>query len=330
MEAWGRSTKCIRCWCRLGSRMSRSSASLRAPRAARVRNDCLCTAGMCHSCSSRIHPPRASYKESAMKRTASRSAVTAGGARAAITSRCSRRCRAWGPRSAAPCCGILADCKACCAPARPTSSKLPVSAQRSRGAFMITSTPATSTPMLWNVPNTLTWIRIAAIPLIVVFFYAPYTWADPAAGLLFAAAGITDSLDGYFARRLGQTSRLGAFLDPVADKLIVAVALVLLVSKDPRAFIVLTAAVTIGREIAVSALREWMAEIGQRRKVAVSQLGKYKTTLQIIGLSMMLYRRDLFGMPTYVVGVVFTVVAAVLTLYSMVTYLRVAWPELRR
>ena len=90
----------------------------------------------------------------------------------------------------------------------------------------------------------------------------PYSWADPAAGLLFAAAGITDTLDGYFARRLGQTSRLGAFLDPVADKLIVAVALVLLVSKDARALIVLTAAVTIGREIAVSALREWMAEIG--------------------------------------------------------------------
>jgi len=195
---------------------------------------------------------------------------------------------------------------------------------------MITSTPVTNTIMIWNVPNTLTWIRIAAIPLIVVLFYAPYTWADPAAGVLFAAAGITDSLDGYFARRLGQTSRLGAFLDPVADKLIVAVALVLLVSKDPRAFIVLTAAVTIGREIAVSALREWMAEIGQRRKVAVSQLGKYKTTLQIIGLSMMLYRRDLAGMPTYLVGVVFTVVAAILTLSSMVAYLRVAWPELRR
>jgi CDP-diacylglycerol---glycerol-3-phosphate 3-phosphatidyltransferase len=195
---------------------------------------------------------------------------------------------------------------------------------------MITSTPVTSALMVWNVPNTLTWIRIAAIPLIVVLFYAPYPWADPAAGLLFAAAGITDSLDGYFARRLGQTSRLGAFLDPVADKLIVAVALVLLVSKDPRALIVLTAAVTIGREIAVSALREWMAEIGQRRKVAVSQLGKYKTTLQIIGLSMMLYRRDLIGLPTYFIGVVFTVVAAILTLSSMVTYLRVAWPELRR
>lgn len=195
---------------------------------------------------------------------------------------------------------------------------------------MITSTPATSALMVWNVPNTLTWIRIAAIPLIVVLFYAPYPWADPAAGLLFAAAGITDSLDGYFARRLGQTSRLGAFLDPVADKLIVAVALVLLVSKDPRPLIVLTAAVTIGREIAVSALREWMAEIGQRRKVAVSQLGKYKTTLQIIGLSMMLFRRDLFDLPTYLIGVAFTVAAAILTLSSMVAYLRVAWPELRR
>jgi CDP-diacylglycerol---glycerol-3-phosphate 3-phosphatidyltransferase len=195
---------------------------------------------------------------------------------------------------------------------------------------MITSTRVISTSMLWNVPNTLTWIRIAAIPLIVVLFYAPYSWADPAAGWLFAAAGITDSLDGYFARRLGQTSRLGAFLDPVADKLIVAVALVLLVSKDPRALIVLTAAVTIGREIAVSALREWMAEIGQRRKVAVSQLGKYKTTMQIIGLSMMLYRQDLFGLPTYLAGLTFTVIAAVLTLSSMVAYLRAAWPELRR
>jgi hypothetical protein len=121
--------------------------------------------------------------------------------------------------------------------------------------------------MEWNLPNTLTWTRIAAIPLIVLLFYMPYPWADPAAGLLFAAAGITDSLDGYFARRWGQISRLGAFLDPVADKLIVAVALVLLVSRDPRALIVLTAIVIIGREITISALREWMAEIGARRKV---------------------------------------------------------------
>ncbi len=184
--------------------------------------------------------------------------------------------------------------------------------------------------MPWNLPNTLTWLRIGAVPLIVLLFYMPYWWADPATGLMFAAAGITDSLDGYLARRWGQTSRLGAFLDPVADKLIVAVALVLLVSKDSRALIALTAAVIIGREITISALREWMAEIGQRRKVAVSQLGKYKTILQIVGLSFMLFRLPLLGLPIYRIGVVLTEIAAVATLYSMVAYLRAAWPELRR
>jgi CDP-diacylglycerol---glycerol-3-phosphate 3-phosphatidyltransferase len=187
--------------------------------------------------------------------------------------------------------------------------------------------------MPWNLPNTLTWTRIATIPLIVLLFYMPYWWADPAAGLLFAAAGVTDSLDGYLARRLGQISRLGAFLDPVADKLIVAVALVLLVSKDTRPLIVLTAAVIIGREITISALREWMAEIGERRKVAVSQLGKYKTILQIVGLSLMLYRSPLVGISahtTYALGVALTEVAAGATLISMVAYLRAAWPDLRR
>ncbi len=184
--------------------------------------------------------------------------------------------------------------------------------------------------MPWNLPNTLTFLRIAAIPLIVLLFFMPYGWADPAAGLLFAAAGITDSLDGYFARRLGQTSRLGAFLDPVADKLIVAVALVLIVSHDTRPLIVLTAAVIIGREITISALREWMAEIGQRRKVAVSQLGKVKTILQIVGLSMMLYRLPLKGLPIYPTGVMLTELAALATLISMVAYLRAAWPELKR
>ncbi|MCU0758264.1 MAG: CDP-diacylglycerol--glycerol-3-phosphate 3-phosphatidyltransferase [Steroidobacteraceae bacterium] len=183
--------------------------------------------------------------------------------------------------------------------------------------------------MLWTVPNVLTWLRIVAIPLVVVLFYLPFHWSDPAAGLLFAAAGITDSLDGYYARKLGQTSRLGAFLDPVADKLIVAVALVLLVSKDSRWMVVLTASVIIGREIAISALREWMAEIGKRTKVAVSKLGKYKTILQIVGLSMMLYRWELLGLPMYEIGFVLTVIAAVLTLVSMVDYLRAAWPDLR-
>ncbi|MGA0018904.1 MAG: CDP-diacylglycerol--glycerol-3-phosphate 3-phosphatidyltransferase [Steroidobacteraceae bacterium] len=184
--------------------------------------------------------------------------------------------------------------------------------------------------MLWTVPNVLTWLRILAIPLVVVLFYMPYKWSDPAAGLLFAAAGITDLLDGYYARKLNQTSRLGAFLDPVADKLIVAVALVLLVSKDPRSWVVMTAIIIIGREIAISALREWMAEIGQRRKVAVSFLGKLKTILQIVGLSMMLYRWDIWFIPTYNLGLILTLIAAVLTLASMVSYLRAAWPDLRR
>lgn len=183
--------------------------------------------------------------------------------------------------------------------------------------------------MLWSVPNLLTWMRIFAIPLVVLLFYLPYHWSDPAAGALFAAAGITDTLDGYFARRMGQTSRLGAFLDPVADKLIVCAALVLLVSKDPRLIVVLPAIIIIGREIAISALREWMAEMGNRRKVAVSTLGKVKTILQIVGLSMMLIRWDVWFLPTYQVGLALTVIAAVFTLISGWDYLRAAWPDLK-
>ena len=183
--------------------------------------------------------------------------------------------------------------------------------------------------MRWNLPNILTWLRIVAIPLVVLLFYMPNSWADPAAGLLFAAASITDSLDGYLARRMGLTSRLGAFLDPVADKLIVAVTLVLLVSKNPHWIVVISAAVIIGREIAISALREWMAELGQRTKVAVSSIGKYKTILQMVGLSMMLYRNPLLGLPVYELGVALTILAAILTLMSMIMYLRAAWPTLK-
>jgi CDP-diacylglycerol--glycerol-3-phosphate 3-phosphatidyltransferase len=182
----------------------------------------------------------------------------------------------------------------------------------------------------YNVPNLLTWLRIVLIPVVVVLFYLPYDWGDVAAGLLFAVAGITDSLDGYMARRMNLVSPLGAFLDPVADKLIVATALVLIVSRDPAWYVTLTAVVIIGREIAISALREWMAEIGARRKVAVSALGKFKTIVQITGLSMMLYWEDLFGLPIYRIGLALTVVAAVLTLWSMVVYLRLAWPDLAR
>ena len=194
---------------------------------------------------------------------------------------------------------------------------------------MSTSTPAANPKSHWNLPNTLTWLRILMIPGVVILFYLPFWWAHPAAGVGFALAGITDTLDGYFARKLGLTSRLGAFLDPVADKLIVAAALVLIVSADPRWFVAIMATVIIGREIAVSALREWMAEIGARGRIKVSMLGKYKTIMQITGLSMMLFRHDLIGIPIYKLGVLLTAVAAVLTLWSMILYLRLAWPELR-
>jgi CDP-diacylglycerol--glycerol-3-phosphate 3-phosphatidyltransferase/cardiolipin synthase len=195
---------------------------------------------------------------------------------------------------------------------------------------MNTSTQGGNGRSHWNVPNTLTWLRISMIPAIVALFYLlPYPWADPAACAAFALAGITDTLDGYYARKLGQTSRLGAFLDPVADKLIVAAALVLIVSRDPRWFVVIVAVVIIGREIAVSALREWMAEIGARGRIKVSVLAKYKTIMQIVGLSFLLYREDLFRLPVYNLGLILTGVAAVLTLWSMVLYLRLAWPELR-
>jgi CDP-diacylglycerol--glycerol-3-phosphate 3-phosphatidyltransferase len=195
---------------------------------------------------------------------------------------------------------------------------------------MSTSTPGAKGHSYWNVPNTLTWLRILMIPAIFVLFYLlPYPWADPASCAAFALAGITDSLDGYYARKLGQTSRLGAFLDPVADKLIVAAALILIVSRDPRWFVVIVAVVIIGREIAVSALREWMAEIGARSRIKVSVLAKYKTIMQIVGLSLLLFREDLFIIPTYKLGLLLTAIAAVLTLWSMVQYLRLAWPELR-
>jgi CDP-diacylglycerol--glycerol-3-phosphate 3-phosphatidyltransferase len=187
--------------------------------------------------------------------------------------------------------------------------------------------------MVWNLPLLLTWLRILAIPMVILLSILgkrnPAGVGDEAAGLLFAAAAITDTLDGYLARRLNQTTSLGAFLDPVADKLIVAVALVLIVSRDTHPVMILTAIVIIGREIAVSALREWMAELGHRTKVAVSVLGKYKTIAQMVGVTLLLYRKDLFGLPVYFLGKWLTVGAAMLTLWSMFMYLRAALPYLR-
>ena len=182
-----------------------------------------------------------------------------------------------------------------------------------------------------NLPNVLTVARILAVPLVVLLFYWSHPpGSNPAAAVVFIAAAVTDSLDGYLARRYGYTTPLGEFLDPVADKLMVATALVLLVGHDPRTLIVITAIVIIGREITVSALREWMAQLGARAKVAVSGMGKWKTILQMTGLSFMMFRRDIFGLPIYEIGVWLLVGAAALTLWSMGSYLRAAWPILQR
>jgi len=181
---------------------------------------------------------------------------------------------------------------------------------------------------MWNTPNLLTLLRIILIPVFVAVFYIDTPWAPYAATMTFGAAALTDWLDGYLARRLGQTSPLGAFLDPVADKLMVAVALVLLVQADPRSLLALPAIVIIGREITVSALREWMAEIGARAKVAVSAVGKFKTIAQMVSICLLLLRDSIFGPLLYGLGLVLLYVAAVLTLWSMVLYLRAAWPSL--
>lgn len=182
--------------------------------------------------------------------------------------------------------------------------------------------------MKTNFAIILTWIRIAAIPVVVYCFFSTWSLSRPMAGVVFAIASITDLLDGYVARRLGQISKFGEFLDPVADKLMVAVALVLLVQGDPRVTLAIVAAIIIGREITVSALREWMASIGQGRSVAVSWGGKIKTTLQMVGIGFMLYQRPMFGQDVYELGFVFLLAAAGMTLWSMFAYLRAAWPTM--
>ena len=177
-----------------------------------------------------------------------------------------------------------------------------------------------------NVPNTLTTVRIVLVPVLVIVFYLPFEWASMACAAIFAIAAVTDWADGYLARRLSQVSTFGAFLDPVADKLMVAVALVLLLHRDPTLWLAIPAAIIISREIVVSALRELMAELGQRATVAVATLGKVKTVSQMTALLLMLYRQDLGPIPVYWCGTVLLYLATVLTIWSMVIYLRAAWP----
>ncbi|MEL7297608.1 MAG: CDP-diacylglycerol--glycerol-3-phosphate 3-phosphatidyltransferase [Pseudomonadota bacterium] len=184
--------------------------------------------------------------------------------------------------------------------------------------------------MKFNFANTITGFRIAAIPLCVLLYYLPFEWGRKAAALVFASAAISDFFDGYIARRFNQMTAFGAFLDPVADKLIVAIALVLLVHTEPSWMMSIIAAIIIGREITVSALREWMASQQASAKVAVSYVGKIKTTFQLIGLSFMLWGDTLWGLPIVELGFASLLLAAAMTLWSMWVYLSAAWPVLRQ
>jgi CDP-diacylglycerol--glycerol-3-phosphate 3-phosphatidyltransferase len=189
--------------------------------------------------------------------------------------------------------------------------------------------------MLLSVPNLLTYLRIILIPLLVIAYYLPHRHAHVLAMLIFVLAALTDWLDGYLARKLDQISRFGAFLDPVADKLMIAAALILLVSDesvhaqvlDTRLFSIVVL-VIIGREIAVSALREWMAEAGKRSSVAVSIIGKLKTVAQMVAIPFLLLDQPILGVDVFTLGEGLLYLAAGLTLWSMLIYLRAAWPAL--
>jgi cardiolipin synthase len=185
---------------------------------------------------------------------------------------------------------------------------------------------------VFNVPMALTWARIAMIPMVVGVFYLPDAWLTPQAKnitacVLFSLAAITDAIDGWYARKYGQITRLGAFLDPVADKLMVCAALVVLIALGRVDEFV--ALVIIGREITVSALREWMAQIGASASVAVNALGKLKTIMQMVAIPVLLFHDPLLGLiPVAQIGTLLIYIAAGLTVYSMLYYLKLAWPYL--
>ncbi len=180
----------------------------------------------------------------------------------------------------------------------------------------------------FGLPNLLTSLRIVMIPVLVIVFYLlPLEWRYIASAMVFSIAAVTDWLDGYLARKLGQTTPFGAFLDPVADKLIVAVALVLLVEVHASAILAVPAIVIVCREIVASALREWMAQYSTR-SVAVSYLGQVKTTFQMIAIIILLASGPGMDKPTVILGYVLLYGAAILTIWSMYQYLKIAWPDL--
>ena len=185
--------------------------------------------------------------------------------------------------------------------------------------------------MSLNIPNLITWFRILLIPIFIGVFYLPdeilsLHFKHVASTIIFALAAITDWLDGYLARALNQTSAFGAFLDPVADKLMVAAALIVLVNLELVNMII--AFIIIGREIAISALREWMAQLGSSQSIAVSMLGKIKTAFQMLSIFLLLYNEPVLGLPTHEIGTFLIYVAALLTLWSMIYYLRLALPQI--
>lgn len=180
-----------------------------------------------------------------------------------------------------------------------------------------------------SIPNILTLLRISLIPIFMLVFYMPIESRHIASAIIFAIAALTDVLDGYLARKLKQVSPFGAFLDPVADKLIVAVALVLLVQTHASAWLAIPAAVIIGREIVVSALREWMAELGKRNRVKVSWIGKFKTVGQMLAITLLLSQPEKTFSFFTILGYFLLYAAALLTLWSMINYLVAAWEDLR-
>lgn len=183
--------------------------------------------------------------------------------------------------------------------------------------------------MKLNVPNLLTFLRISLIPIFVLMFYLPFKGHHMVTAIIFAIAALTDWLDGYLARKLHQVSPLGEFLDPVADKLMVAVALILLVQSYGSAALSIPAAIIVSREIAISALREWMAELGKRHRVAVTRIGKFKTAVQMMAIFALLCQDPSIKSWMMYFGYVCLYVAALLTLWSMAVYLRIVWEEIK-
>ncbi len=180
--------------------------------------------------------------------------------------------------------------------------------------------------MILTIPTLLTLFRIVLIPVFVVIAYLPVEWAYTAAAIVFAVASVTDWFDGYLARVMKQESAFGAFLDPVADKLMVVAAIVLIVEVTPSPLIAIPSIIILSREITVSALREWMAELGTRAAIKVTFVAKAKTTAQLFSLFLLIYHADIYGLPTFEIGIAFYYLAAILTLYSMTIYLKAAWP----